>query len=581
MKRLSVILAGAMLLAGAATATAQGGPPVPERHVQGRLLVQPRPGLPLAELDRIVKPHGGRRGPSIRQINVHVIELPQQANLHAIAAALRRNRHIKFAEVDGVVPAGIYPNDPRYPNEWHLPKVGAPAAWDLARGDGVTVAILDSGVDGSHEDFQGRLVPGWNFYDNNNDTSDVYGHGTAVAGIAGAAANNGLGVASVGYGARIMPIRVTDTSGYGYYSMMASGIIWAADGGARVANLSFLGVSISSTVDSAAQYMRGKGGVVVVSAGNTGAARSDPLRSSLTAVAATDQLDARASFSSWGDYVDVAAPGVGLWTTWNGGSYAGMSGTSASAPVIAGTYALILSAKSTLSPAALDDILFTTAVDLGSSGWDQEFGHGRVNAAAAVAKALQTSTTDFVPPTVAITSPTGGSASGLVPVDVTATDDTGVARVELFANNALVATDTSSPYGFTLDASKYGNGSLTLVARAYDAANNAGDSAPVTLTLSNDKVPPTVSILSPSSGSTVSGTVTVSVAAFDDVKVAKVSLTIDGREVALSYSSSLKYSWSVPRVKGKGKGAASSTLVARAEDAGGNAATASITVSRQ
>jgi Tfp pilus assembly protein PilW len=238
----------------------------------------------------------------------------------------------------------------------------------------------------------------------------------------------------------------------------------------------------------------------------------------------------------------------------------------------------MMSAKPGLAPATLDSILFTTAFDLASAGWDQEFGHGRVNAAAAVSKAMQTTAGDSVPPTVAITSPTGGSAAGLVPVDVSASDDVGVTRVELYANNALVASDTISPYGFSLDTSKYG-GTVSLEARAYDAAGNTGTSNTVSLNISNDKLAPTVSILSPSSGSTVSGTVTVSVSAMDDQKVANVTLSIDGKQVAVSYGTSLKYSWNVPRPKGKQSSA--STLTARAEDASGNAASASVSVTRK
>lgn len=579
MRCISVTLAAAALLAAGAAA-AQGRPDFPERYVGARVLVQPRPGLSAAEFDRILKPHGGRRAQSIRQLNVHVIELPEQANVPAVVEALRRSRHIKFAEPDGVLPAALTPNDPQYPYAWHLPKIGAPSAWDSAQGSGVTVAILDSGVDAAHPDLQGRLVPGRNFYDNNDDTTDLTGHGTAVAGIVAAAANNAVGVASVGFGAKIMPMRVTDASGSGYYSLMAAALTTAADNGVRVANISFLGASLSSTVDSAAQYMRSKGGVVVVSGGNTGDLRLDPPRAALTVVSATTTMDQRPSFSSWGDYIDVAGPGISIWTTLRGGSYDTVSGTSASAPVVAGVYALMMSANPGLSPAALDDILFSTALDLGTTGWDQEFGHGRVNAAAAVSKALQSSApADSVPPAVAITSPTGGAATGLVPVDVTASDDTGVTRVELFANNALVATDTTAPYAFTVDASRYSTTELTLVARAYDAAGNAGESSPVALAVSNDKTPPTVSILSPSDGSTVSGTVTISVSGIDDVKVAKVSLSIDGKQVATASGSSLKYSWSVPR--GKGKGGASSTISARAEDTAGNAGTASISVSRR
>lgn len=579
MKRILTKFAAAALLAAAVgTAFAQARAPHPERFVAGRVLVQPRPGLSLAELDRIVTPHGGRRGQAIRQVNVHVIELPPQANAPAVAEALSRNRHIKFAELDGVLNPSFYPNDPQYPYGWHLPKIGTPMAWDSTQGNGVTIAILDSGVDRAHPDLEAQLVPGWNFYDNNDNVTDVYGHGTPVAGIAAAAGNNSIGVTSVSFRSRIMPMRVTDSSGMGYYSLMASALIAAADNGARVANISFLGVSLSSTVDSAAQYMRGKGGVVVTSGGNTGDLRTDPPRSTLTVVAATDSSDARSSSSSWGDYIDIAAPGIALSTTLNGGGYGGASGTSASSPVVAGVYALMMSANPALQPATLDSILFSTAQDLGTTGYDQYFGAGRVNAAAAVSKAAQTVSTDSVPPTVAITSPTGGSAIGLVPVDVSASDDVGVTRVELYANNALVGSDTTTPYGFTLDSSKYGGG-LTLQARAYDAAGNAGTSSTVSLNVSNDAVAPTVSILSPANGSAVSGTVTVSVSAIDDQKVASVSLSIDGKLVATSYGTSLKYSWNVPR--GKGKYGATSTLAARAQDAAGNAGSASISVTRK
>jgi subtilisin family serine protease len=468
-----------------------------------------------------------------------------------------------------------------YSSAWHLPKIGAQTAWDYTQGNPVTIAILDTGVDTTHPDLQPQLVAGWNFYDNNSNVSDVYGHGTSVAGVAAAAGNNSIGVTSVSFKSKIMPMRVTDTQGYGYYSLMAQAITSAADKGARIANISFLGVSASSTVDSAAQYMRSKGGVVVVSGGNTSSLRSDPPRESLTVVAATDSNDARASFSSWGDYIDIAAPGVGLLTTTRGGAYGTFTGTSASSPVVAGVYALMMSANTTLQPAKLDNILITTALDLGGSGYDQEFGYGRVRADAAVASARATSSSDSQAPTVAIDSPTGGTVSGLVPIDVTAEDNVVVARVDLFANGSLVANDTIAPYAFTLDSTKYSDGNVNLQARAYDGAGNSASSSTVAVTISNtakDTSPPTVSISNPANGSTVSGTVSVNVSAGDNQKVAKITLTIDGKQVAVSNGPSLAYNWTVPKAKGKNK---NSTISARAEDATGNVATASVSVTRQ
>jgi hypothetical protein len=326
--------------------------------------------------------------------------------------------------------------------------------------------------------------------------------------------------------------------------------------------------------------MRSKGGIVVTAAGNTGALRTDPQRASLTVAAATDSADARASFSSYGDYVDVAAPGVGILTTTRGGGYTTASGTSVASPVVAGVYALMMSAKPALQPATLDNILFSTALDLGSAGYDQYHGAGRVNAAAAVATALQATASDTQPPAVAIATPTGGKISGLVPVDVTASDNVAVARTEVYVNGTLHTTDTQAPYGITLDTSKYPDGALNLQARAYDAAGNSASSSTVSLTVANDTVPPTVSITNPASGSTVSGTVSINVAASDNQKVAKISLTIDGKEVALSYGSTLSYSWTVPKPKGATKKAGSSTITARAEDPAGNSATASVTVNK-
>ncbi len=578
--------AAGLMLCASGTAFAQGRPEMlPEKHVLSRVLVQPRPGLSLAELDKILKPHGGKRGQVIKQINVHVIELPAQSHAPAVAGELRKNRNLKFAEVDGVLEPGLFPNDPQYTNAWHLPKIGASTAWDYAQGNGVTIAILDSGVDTSHPDLQAQIVPGWNFYDNNNNVTDILGHGTAVAGTAAAAGNNSLGVAAISYRSKIMPMRVTDLSGNGYYSMMASALTWAADNGARVANISFLGVSLSSTVDSAAQYMRSKGGVVVVSGGNTGVLRTDPVRASLTAVAATDSADARASFSSWGDYIDIAAPGVSVLTTTKGGGYGGFSGTSAASPVVAGVYALMMSAKPLLSPATLDSILITTAQDLGTAGYDQQFGFGRVNAAAAVAKALQTSSTDSQAPTVALLSPTAGKVSGLVPVDVSANDNVAVTRVELFVNGSLSTTDTAAPYGFTFDSTQYPEGTVNLQARAYDAAGNVASSSTVAVTVANavsDTTPPTVTISNPANGSVVSGTVSINVAATDNLKIAKITLLIDGQQVSVAYGPSLSYSWSPTTKAGKKQTTAkTSTISASAEDAAGNAASTAVSVTRQ
>jgi thermitase len=458
------------------------------RFVKGRLLVQPRAGLKLRDLDDILSGHGGRRVDAIPQINLHIVQLPAQANDHAVAQALARSRHIKFAEVDRQVPLAYMPNDPGYANAWHLPKIGSPRAWDYSVGNGVTIAILDTGVDAAHPDLVNNLVSGYNTYDGNTDTRDVQGHGTRVAGTAAMAGNNSIGSAGVAFTSRIMPIRVTDLNGVGYISTLSKGITWAADRGARIASMSFNSVCGSSTLINAAQYMRSKGGVVVAAAGNSGIDEGQTASDAITCVSASDRDDVKASWSSYGAYVDVAAPGTAIYTTTNGGSYGSVSGTSFSAPMTAGVYALMMAANPQLAPSQLDTALFSSAVDLGGGGKDPYYGYGRIDAGAAVANVSTATPRDTTLPSVSIASPaTGSLVRGLVAVDVTASDNTGVTRVDLYAGGSLVGSDSAAPYGFTWDTSGRPDGSVTLEARASDAAGNVGTGR-VTVTVSNSSV---------------------------------------------------------------------------------------------
>ncbi|HUE38705.1 MAG TPA: S8 family serine peptidase, partial [Candidatus Binatia bacterium] len=249
------------------------------------------------------------------------------------------------------MPAALTANDTNYWKEWHLQKINAPSAWDVSTGDaGVVIAILDSGIDSTHPDLAAKIVAGYNAYDNNSDTSDVGGHGTMVAGSAGAISNNGIGVASVAWQNPLMPIRVTDTQGNGYASTIAKGLTWAADHGARVMNISFSGIAASSTITSAAQYVVGKGGIVVAASGNCGCADPTPENAYIISVSATNTDDTLASFSSTGSYVDVAAPGVSIQTTVQGGGYSSVSGTSFASPITAGVLALMMSVNPALGP---------------------------------------------------------------------------------------------------------------------------------------------------------------------------------------------------------------------------------------
>jgi thermitase len=555
------------------------------RFAENRLLVQPRVGLSVQEFDKKLKAHGARRVREIPNINVHVVELPRMANERAVAQMLRSDRHIKFAEVDELLAPSGTPNDPQLGSAWHLPAIAAPQAWDRSVGAGVTIAILDSGVDPSHPDLAGSLVPGYNIVNGNSDTRDVFGHGTKVAGAAAMIGNNLVGGTGVAYNARIMPVRVAESDGSAYVSAMANGIIWAADNGARVANLSFRNVCLHSTILSAAQYMRGKGGVVTGSAGNTGVAESIPASDAITCVAAIDSADNKASFSSYGTYVDVAAPGVGIYTTTNGGGYGSVSGTSFSAPVTAGVYALMMAANPSLSPSQLDNALFSTASDLGAAGKDPYFGYGRVNAAAAVGT-TGADTGDGTAPSVSISAPVAGTkVRGLVPVDVRASDDVGLSRVEFYADGTLVGSDTLTPYGFSWDSTGSADGEVILEARAVDSSGNVATTQ-VTVLVGNDTSAPQVMISNPRSGEVISNAVTVTANATDNNRVAKMTLLINGKQVATSEGDSVSFDWDPyagGATKGKGGGffkrGTSYIISATSTDDAGNIGTTSMAVS--
>ena len=518
---------------------------------KGRLLISPRAGLAAGEFENVLKPHNGKSRIHIKKLNAHIVELPEGADEVEVMRMLKKDHRLKSVELDMAVTHDAAVSDPYYSNSWTLPKIKTPLAWDSANGDGVIIAILDTGVDSMHPDLAPNMIPGWNTYDNNSNTSDVYGHGTMVAGSAAMVANNNMGSAGVAWGAKIMPVRISAPNGnIAYWSTVAQGIYWAADHGARVVNISYVGVLGSATVQSAAQYLRDKGGVVVVSAGNTGGSLGYAASDSMLVAAATDSNDQRASWSSYGSYVDISAPGVSIYTTLRGGGYGNVSGTSFSSPIVAATAALMISANNRLSPADIDQILKGTAVDLGTAGYDIYYGAGRVDSAKAVAAAqsiIKTSL-DTHAPTILITSPVGSTVSGSIPVDVSYSDNIGVTRVELYVNGQKFATDDNAPFAFAWDTSTVMDGPYTLVAYAYDAAGNAGVSPTVSVTVGSDTVAPVISSFNLVDGMTVSKKQAVQVSAIDNQHVSKIVLTIDGKEVAVAHGNSLRYNWNVRRI---------------------------------
>ena len=295
---------------------------------------------------------GGRTLPgatlkgSLALKNTYVYRLNSRGYALAAVEDWSMQEDIDYVEPNYVYQAVGEPNDPGWDDAWGIGKIGAHEVWASGRGAGIKVAVLDTGVAASHVDLNGQVLRGWDFVNDDDDAGDDHGHGTHVAGTIAALANNGVGVAGVAPGCRIIPIKVLDASGSGRNSQIAAGILKAAELGARVINLSLGGPSESETLRRAIATVAAQGVTVVAAAGNDGV--STPFYPAATAdviaVAAVDSALNKAGFSNFGDYVDIAAPGVRIASTGRAGDVVKMSGTSMAAPHVAGAVALLASA---------------------------------------------------------------------------------------------------------------------------------------------------------------------------------------------------------------------------------------------
>ncbi len=365
---------------------------------------------------------------------VEVWNFTSEVDTAAILQELRETPGVVWAEVNHVYRvSATEPDDPLLNSQWYLYRIGAPDVWPQSMGQAeVIVGVIDTGVDYLHEDLQGQLwvnaaedlngngrldsldlngidddgngyvddVIGWDFtdapafadggdYDQpDNDPMDEFftGHGTPVAGLIAAAANNGVGMAGVAPGIKIMALRAGTASGYLEEDDVAEAIVYAVDNGAKIINMSFGDVAFSYLLRDVIRYGVENGVLFVASAGNDGndvfqfpAAYDETI-----AVGATDFQNNLAAFSSYGIKVDLVAPGMDLLSLKIGNNYGPVSGTSFSAPLVSGALALLWSLYPEASPEVLKGMLLTGAVDLGAPGWDEMFGHGLLYLPAAV-----------------------------------------------------------------------------------------------------------------------------------------------------------------------------------------------------
>jgi subtilisin family serine protease len=288
------------------------------------------------------------------------------------------------------------PNDLLYgAYQWNLPAIETERGWALSRGsDDIVIAVLDTGVQLDHPDLKGRITEGINLVGEGGPEDDV-GHGTHVAGIIAATVNNGEGVAGLSWRGRIMPVKVLDSTGSGTTYSVAEGIIWATDHGADVINMSLGNYASAEFLHDAIRYAYDRGVVLVAASGNdnTDQPGYPAAYPEVFAVAATDAEDGKAPYSNYGDYIDVAAPGDAIASTYPGNQYAALSGTSMASPHVAALAGLIKSVNPDLTNEEVMDIMRKTAVDLGEKGRDPYFGYGRIDVVRALKAAEQAANT--------------------------------------------------------------------------------------------------------------------------------------------------------------------------------------------
>lgn len=362
------------------------------------------------------------------------IKVPQNISPDVFISALKNNPAIEHVAFNSTYKIHDLPNDPLLPDQWLIDRIQLESAWNITFGDStVLIAIIDTGIDYEHEDLSANLwmnsgedlnkngvidssdfngidddnngfvddIRGWDFTDAphfpdggdyqtpDENPRDENGHGTSVAGIAAATTNNGIGIAGIAPACRIMNLRAGTSQGLLEEDDVASAIIYAVDNGAHIINMSFGDVATTQLLRDVIQFAFESGVVLIASAGNSTSPEIHYPSGlpQVISVAATNSDDEPANFSNYGVTIDLAAPGVDLLTTTKNNLYRNFSGTSAAAPVVAGTAGLMLSNNPALNNQDVRNLLVSSSLDLGADLWDQQFGAGRIEPA----KALQIS----------------------------------------------------------------------------------------------------------------------------------------------------------------------------------------------
>ncbi|MFA4917317.1 MAG: S8 family serine peptidase, partial [Syntrophales bacterium] len=390
-------------------------PAEPEESVS--LIVRLAAGISPEEQQQVIARNGGTQTSSVPVLRMHFITIPE-TSAAAIMQQYQSDPQVLSIEHDKVRKVRGTPSDPIYPDQWALPKIGWDSVFGSATPTGTSVlAILDTGIDATHPDLSGLVLPGYSAFEGSDAQTDPNGHGTQMAGIAAALTDNATGISGVAYsGVSLLPVQVLGADGTGQDSDIINGIVWAAENGANVILMAFSNPDYSEALQAAIDYAWDSGVVLVAAVGNDSSSTvTYPAGDrGVIGVSATDSSDALAAFSNYGPSVFLAAPGTDISATNTGNAYTGVTGTSASAAMVAGAAAFMKAADPSLTNGVIVNRLALSA-DL--VGTQEQTGNGRLN----MASALNETSTDFIQPAGAAPLGEGGPYVGRYHVAATKT----------------------------------------------------------------------------------------------------------------------------------------------------------------
>ena len=329
---------------------------------------------------------------TLEAYDLTVADVPEGETVDSFVDAMEAQPNVEYAQPNYVYKKCITFNDPGIPYQWYLDKIGVPSAWDITTGlSSVRVAVLDSGIDSTHPEFEGKIYAQIDTANNDNYAYDIVdGHGTHVSGIIAATANNSRGIAGIAPSVQLIEVDVFNGE-HAATTDIIDGIQFAMNRGADIINMSLGGYGENDALETALNNAVSAGIVCIAAAGNDNTSQySFPSDfPSVISVIATDQNDNKAYFSNYGAAKDISAPGTEILSTFPVQDYKFLQGTSMAAPVVSGVVALMLSANPSLTVNDVKNILYNTAVDLGPAGKDDTFANGRVDAYQAVREATQ------------------------------------------------------------------------------------------------------------------------------------------------------------------------------------------------